>query len=114
MEQRADFLKQAGIILCFAGVVLQFFKFSILDIVPLAPVIYGVGAIAMTFGRYFDPLDSTDPRLKRLRAQQCISTILYIAAIYFMWKNDGLWIYAVLIASAIDMVLFLRTPKADK
>lgn len=113
MEQRSDLLKQTGIILCFVGVILQFFRINILDIIPLAPVIYGLGAITMTFGRYFEPVQYDDPRLKRLRVQQCISTILYIAAIYFMWKNDGIWIYAVMIASAIDMVLFLRTPKTE-
>ena len=77
--------------------------------VSLPLMILGVGII--TIYRCLTPLTGKDrQRIIRLQVQLFISTIAYIACIYFIYANDSKWILALLIAALIDFIVASRIP----
>ncbi|MBP3716555.1 MAG: hypothetical protein IKP81_08135 [Paludibacteraceae bacterium] len=79
--------------------------------IQLSTIIMGLGCLALIVYRVLNPLEGDDKsRIKRLEFQLVISSILYLAATYFMYNHERHWIVCLLAAAITDIVIAFRTP----
>jgi len=100
----------AGAVLVLTGAILPIFNISFNEI-PIAPFVLSLGVFGVLTGRYMQPIQGNDYRIKRLRFQQFISTILFVISAYLMFINDKRWVLALFVAAVIDLIVLYRMPK---
>ena len=92
------------------GAVLPAFQVQ-LNGVLVAPYVFSLGVVALLVGRYMQPVQGNDLRIKRLRFQQFIGACLLVASAYLMFVGDNKWVIALLLFAVIELVVLYRTPK---
>jgi len=102
----------AGAILVLIGAILPIFQIRLNDIL-IAPFIFSLGVAGVLIGRYTQPIQGDDLRMKRLRFQQFISSCLLVVSAYFMFTEveDKKWVLTLLVAAVIDLIILFRMPK---
>jgi len=99
-----------GATLVLIGAILPIFQIRLNDIL-IAPFIFSLGVVGVLTGRYMQPLQGDDFRIKRLRFQQFIGSCLFVASAVLMFIEDKRWVLTLLIAAVIDLVILYRMPK---
>ena len=99
-----------GAILVLVGAILPIFQIRLNDML-IAPFILSLGIVGVLIGRYMQPLQGDDSRIKRLRFQQFIGSCLLIASAYLMFIEDKRWVLALLVAAIVDLIIIYRMPK---
>ncbi len=75
---------------------------------------FAFGAAGMTFIKIKNLKYSTNFRIKRLQRIQAISTILLLATVYLMYKNENAWVVTLLLSAGIDLVVSYRMPSDNE
>lgn len=75
-----------------------------------AAIIFGVGAVAATVGRYLTLPAATNFRIKRLNNMLAISAVLMLATAYLMFIEENIWAITLTIAAFIDIFTTFRYP----
>lgn len=114
MKKYSSLLLYTGYIAIFIAALL-YPSGSLFYGIQIAVIVLGVGSLALIAYRVTNPLEGEDtPRIKRLEFQLVISSILYLAATYFMYNRERHWIVCLLIAAITDLVVAFRTPNKIK
>ena len=92
------------------GAILPIFQIRLNDML-IAPFVFSLGVAGILIGRYRQPIQGDDFRVKRLRFQQFISSCLFVASAYFMFTEDKKWVVTLLVAAVIDLVILFRMPE---
>ena len=100
-----------GAILVLMGAILPIFQIRMNDML-IAPFIFSLGVAGVLIGRYMQPVQGDDFRMKRLRFQQFISSCLLIVSAYLMFTEDQKWALTLLVAAIIDLVVLYRMPNS--
>jgi len=98
-----------GAILVLTGAILPLFEIRLNGIL-IAPFILSLGVVGVLIGKYMQPIQGDDFRVKRLRFQQFIGSCLFVAAAYLMFIEDKRWVLALLVAAVIDLIIIYRMP----
>jgi hypothetical protein len=99
-----------GAILVLIGAILPIFQIRLNDIL-IAPFVFSLGVVGVLIGKYMQPIQGDDSRMKRFRFQQFIVSCLFVASAYLMFTEDKRWVLTLLIAAIIDLVILFRMPK---
>lgn len=100
-----------GALLVIVGAAIQILGVKIFAL-PLSSLLIFIGGTIIMFCRKFYEMP-TDFRMKRLKFQTFISSILILLASYLIYIDDKRWIFTLLIAAIIEMVVVFRTPDED-
>lgn len=76
---------------------------------PLSSLLIFIGGTIILFCRKFHEMPD-DFRLKRLKMQNFVSSVLIMLSSYLIFIGDKRWVFALLVAAVIEMVVVLRTP----
>ncbi|MBP5455157.1 MAG: hypothetical protein J6Y37_01505 [Paludibacteraceae bacterium] len=101
-----------GALLVVVGAAIQILGVKIFEF-PLSSLLIFIGGAIILFCRKFNEIP-TDFRLKRLKFQTFISSILILLSSYLIYINDKRWIMALFIAAIIELVVVFRTPNEKK
>ncbi len=99
-----------GAILVLIGAILPIFQIRIEGML-IAPFVLSLGVVGVLTGRYMQPIQGDDIRIKRIRIQQFISSCALVLSAYLMFIQDKRWVFALLTAAVIDLVISYRMPK---
>lgn len=97
-----------GALLVVVGAAIQILGLKIYEF-PLSSLLLFIGGSIILFCRKFYEIPE-DFRLKRLKFQTFISSVLILLASYLVYIDDKRWVFTLLIAAVIEMVVALRTP----
>lgn len=103
-----DIILKIGATLVLCGAICVMTKILIFT-VPLSTILIGIGALLIFYAREFH-ITPEDGRLKRLKFQTFISTILMLVSAYLIYINDGRWAITLLVVAIIELVVAFRTP----
>ncbi|MCQ2217540.1 MAG: hypothetical protein MJZ33_03515 [Paludibacteraceae bacterium] len=101
-----------GALLVVIGAAIQILGIMVFSF-PLSSLLVFIGGTIILFCRKFYDIP-TDFRLKRLKFQSFISSVLILLSSYLIFINDKKWIIMLLIAAIIEMVVVYRTPDDNK
>ena len=113
MKKNGSKIFMVGAVLVLIGAVLTIPQFQINDI-SVAPFVFSLGVVGVLVGRYMQPMDGNDFRIKRLRFQQFIGSALLVVSACLMFVDDKRWVLSLLIAAMIELVVVLRMPRDSK
>jgi hypothetical protein len=101
-----------GAILVLVGAILPIFEIRVNGIL-IAPFVFSLGVVGVLIGKYMQPIQGDDLRMKRFRFQQFIGSCLFVASAYlmFMEMERRRWVVTLLIAAIIDLIILYRMPK---
>ena len=99
-----------GAILVLTGAILPIFQIRLNGIL-IAPFIFSLGVAGVLIGKYMQPIQGNDLRIKRLRFQQFIGYCLFIASACLMFMEDKRWVLTLLVAAIIELIILYRMPK---
>jgi hypothetical protein len=99
-----------GAILVLIGAILPIFEIRLNDIL-IAPFVFSLGVAGVLIGKYMQPIQGDDLRMKRFRFQQFIGSCLFVASAYLMFTEDKRWVITLLVAAIIDLIILFRMPE---
>lgn len=106
MEKLRDIISTVGGLMLLVGACLMITKWE------GAPYLYIVGAILFGTMQVFDRYHGDNPILKRLRIQQIVASLLFVATgvlMFVMHHNE--WIVCLLIAVVFELYTAFRIPQ---
>lgn len=81
----------------------------------MAPYIFAVGAAGMAITRLSNHYQGNNIRLKRLYRMETFSSLIIVAASYFMFKHQNEWFLLLLVAAILQLYTAILIPKiSDK
>ncbi len=99
-----------GAILVLIGAILPIFQIRV-DGMQIAPFVFSLGIVGVLVGRYMQPIQGNDFRMKRIRFRQFISSCALVTSAYLMFIEDKRWVLALFVAATIDLIISYRMPK---
>jgi len=94
-----------GAALTLTGAVLSAFNVSYAAYIFSAGV---VGLVVVRLVSLYKQHSTADVRIRRLHNLQFIATLVLVAAAYFMFKNNNVWVVALLIYAVVTLFLSFR------
>lgn len=79
------------------------------------PYIFAIGASGMAIARLSNRYQGDNIRLKRLYRMEAFSSLLIVAASYFMFKHQNEWFLLLFVAAILQLYAAILIPKiSDK
>ncbi len=75
------------------------------------PYIFAVGAAGMAITRLSNHYQGSNIRLKRLYRMETFSSLLIVAASYFMFKHQNEWFLLLFVAAILQLYTAILIPK---
>ncbi len=79
-----------------------------------APYIFAVGAAGMAIARLSNRYEGNNIRLKRLYRMEMLSSLIIVAASYFMFKHQNEWFLLLFVAAILQLYTAILIPKITK
>ena len=76
-----------------------------------APYIFAVGAAGMAIARLSNRYQGNNIRLKRLYRMGTLSSLIIVAASYFMFKHQNEWFLLLFVAAILQLYTAILIPK---
>ena len=76
-----------------------------------APYIFAVGAAGMAIARLSNRYQGHNIRLKRLYRMETLSSLIIVAASYFMFKHQNEWFLLLFVAAILQLYTAILIPQ---